>query len=137
MAVAKWAAPGTEVDIHGTELNSLANGSTSARMAYDNSSALNLYARITVELGTITPAAGGSITLVPIMRRSTNDEDVASAADRYTLPLAAGAATKRVIFPMVRLYPFVMGFVVTNNAGVGLNATGNEVTLIPFNEDVS
>jgi hypothetical protein len=137
MAVAKWAAPGTEVDLHGTELNSLANAGTTARMAYDNSTARNLYAKITVELGSITPATGGSITLVPVHRRSTNDEDTASAADRYTLPLASGASAKRVIFPLVRLYPFVMGFRVINNSGVTLNASGNEVYLEPYNEDVT
>ncbi|MBU3655430.1 MAG: hypothetical protein FGM23_03600, partial [Alphaproteobacteria bacterium] len=37
MAIARWGTPNTESQIDSGVLNSLANGSTSARMGYDNS----------------------------------------------------------------------------------------------------
>jgi hypothetical protein len=137
MAVVKWTLPGTETNVAGTALNSLANGSNSARMAYDNSTARELYARVTVELGSITPSAGGSITLRYLGRRSGTDEDITTGLESYTMPLASGAGAKRVIFQMVRLYPYDGGFVVTNNSGVTLNATGNSLFVQPFGEDIA
>jgi hypothetical protein len=137
MAVVKWTTPGSETNVAGSALNSLANGSNSARMAYDNSTARELYARVTVELGSITPSAGGSITLRYLGRRGSTDEDITTGLESYTMPLASGASAKRVIFQMVRLYPYDGGFVVTNNSGVTLNSTGNSVNVQPFGEDVS
>jgi hypothetical protein len=105
-------------------------------MAYDNSTSRDLYARVTVELGSITPSAGGSITLRYLGRRSTTDEDITTGLESYTMPLSSGASVKRVIFQMVRIYPYDGGFVVTNNAGVALAASGNSVFVQPFGEDI-
>jgi len=137
MAIARWGTPNTESQIDSGVLNSLANGSTSARMGYDNSSSRDLYARIVVELGSLTPTTGGSITLRVLNRRGSNDEDVTAGLDSYTMPLTTNAGAKRVIFPMVTLYPFVMGFVIQNNAGVVLAASGNGVYIQGFDEEVS
>lgn len=137
MAIARWGTPNTESQIDSGVLNSLANGSTSARMGYDNSTLRDLYARIVVELGSLTPAAGGSITLRVLNRRGSNDEDVTAGLDSYTMPLTTPTGAKRVIFPMVTLYPFVMGFVIQNNAGVALAASGNGVFIQGFDEEVS
>lgn len=138
MAVAKWSSLGSETALTVT-INSLANGSTSTRMGYDNSTSRDFYARVTVELGSITPSAGGSITLRYLGRRPTGsaDEDSTTGLESYTMPLSSGASAKRVIFQMVRLYPYDGGFVITNNAGVALAASGNNVYVQPFNEDVS
>jgi hypothetical protein len=38
---------------------------------------------------------------------------------------------------MVRLYPYAMRFSLVNNAGVTLAASGNELYVRPWNEDVS
>jgi hypothetical protein len=137
MAVVKWTTPGSETNVAGSALTSLANGSNSARMAYDNSTAKDLYARVTVELGSITPSAGGSITLRYLGRRSGTDEDITTGLESYTMPLASGTGAKRVIFQMVRLYPYDGGFVVTNNAGVTLASSGNSVFVQPFGEDIA
>lgn len=137
MSTAKWATPGTEVSIAGTALNSLANGSTSARMAYDNSSNLDLYARVTVELGSITPGTGGSITLRFLGQRGGNDENIVNSLESYTALLASGASAKRAIFEMVRLYPFVGGFVLYNNSGVALAASSNVIYVQPYNESIA
>jgi hypothetical protein len=38
---------------------------------------------------------------------------------------------------MVRLYPFSLRLQVANNAGVSTAASGNELYVTPFNEDVA
>jgi hypothetical protein len=141
MAVAKWAAPGTRSsNISGTTLNSLGNGSTSAFVTYDNSSGRALYGAVTIKLGSITPTTGGSITLRLHATDGTDTPDnngSVGGGDPYTVPLTAGAGAKVVVIPMVRLYPFSMGAQVTNNAGVDLASSGNELYVTPYNEDVS
>lgn len=137
MAVAKWAAPGARsANFAGTALNSLANGSESAVVTYDNSTALNLYGVVTIKLGSITPAAGGSITLRVTLSDGTDTAD-RIGGDLYVVPLTSGAGAKVAVLNMVRLYPFSMRLSVVNNAGVTLAASGNEIYVRPWNEDVA
>ena len=136
MSTAKWSAPGTEVEIGGNALNSVTNMSTSVRMAYNNSTNRDLYARVVVELGSISPGTGASITLRYLGRRSGSDETVTTGLESYTLPIGTTAGTKRLIFEMVRIYPFDGGFIVMNNTGTTLPASGNAVYVQPFNEDI-
>jgi hypothetical protein len=42
-----------------------------------------------------------------------------------------------VVFRMVRLYPFPCQITVVNNAGNSTAASGNELYVRPFNEDVT
>jgi hypothetical protein len=140
MAVAKWAAPGTRSsNLAGTTFNSLANGSGGAAITYDNSTARDLYAAVTVKLGSLTPAAGGSITLRVYSGDGTDTPDLNGGSfDTYTAALTAAASAKVVTFPMVRLYPFsTITLQIVNNAGVSTAASGNELFVRPFNEDVS
>jgi hypothetical protein len=141
MATAKWATPGSlSSDIAGTTLNSLANGSTSAFVTYDNSSNLDLYASVTVLLGSITPTAGGSITLRVYASDGTNvpdDTGGVGGGDTYTQPLTTSASAKKMVFPMVRLYPFSLRLQVTNNSGVSFAASGNALHVRPYNESVA
>lgn len=137
MAVAKWAAPSTRSsNILSTVANSLANGSESAVVTYDNSTNRNLYAAVTVKLGSITPSAGGSITLRVTINDGTDTADKAGG-DLYTTVLLSGASAKVAIFNMVRIYPFSLRFSLVNNAGVTLAASGNELYVTPWNEDVA
>lgn len=139
MSTTKWSAPGARSsNLAGTALNSLATGSASALIAYDNSSNRDLYAAVTIKLGAITPAAGGSITL-RIYAGDTLDLPDANggAFDTYTAALASGAGAKVVTFPMVRLYPFPVRLQFVNGAGVTTAASGNELYLTPFNEEVT
>ncbi len=137
MAVAKWATPSARSsNFAGTTLNSLANGSESTVVTYDNSTNRDLYGVVTIKLGSITPSTGGSITL----RATLNDgTDVADriGGDLYVVPLTSGASAKVAVINMVRLYPFSMRFSVINNAGVSLAASGNELYVRPWNEDVT
>ena len=137
MAVAKWAAPGTRsANLAGTNLNSLGPLNESNAITYDNSSALDLYGTVTIKLGSITPATGGSITLRVTLNDGTDTAD-RIGGDLYTIPLTSGASAKIANVPMVRLYPFSMRFSVVNNAGFNLAASGNELYVRPWNEDVA
>jgi hypothetical protein len=61
----------------------------------------------------------------------------AVGGDLYTMPLTAGASAKIVNVPLVRLYPYSLRLSVVNNAGVALAASGNEIYVRAFNEDVT
>ena len=137
MAVAKWAAPSARSsNIAGTTLNSLASGGESTVVTYDNSAALDLYSVVTIKLGSITPATGGSITLRVTLSDGTDTAD-RIGGDLYVVPLTSGASAKVAVVNMVRLYPYSMRFSVVNSAGVALAATGNELYVRPWNEDVT
>jgi len=139
MAIAKWASPSARsANLAGTALNSLANGSATAFISYDNSSNLDLYGIITVKLGSITPSTGGSVSLRIYAGDGTDLPDANGGAfDSYTAALATGAAAKVVTFPMVRLYPFPCRLQIVNNAGPNFAASGNELYVRPYNEDVT
>lgn len=137
MAVAKWAAPGTRSsNFASTAFNSLATGSESAVVTYDNSTNRNLYGAVTLKLGSITPSSGGSVTLRVTVNDGTDTSDKAGG-DLYSSVLLSGASAKVVIWPMVRIYPFSLRFSLINNSGVTLNASSNEIYVTPYNEDVS
>jgi hypothetical protein len=137
MATAKWSTPSTRSsNLAGTTLNSVANGSESSRVTYDNSTTRDLYGFVTIKLGSITPAAGGSITLRVTASDGTDLGD-AVGGDLYTMPLTTGASAKIVNVPLVRLYPFSLRFSIINNAGVALAASGNEIYVRAFNEEVN
>lgn len=139
MAIAKWAAPGSRSsNLAGTALNSLANGSASAFITYDNSSTRDLYGNVTIKLGSITPSTGGSVSLRVYSGDGTDVPDVNGGAfDVYVALLATGASAKVVSIPLARLYPFSLRLQVLNSAGVALAASGNELYVTPYNEDVT
>lgn len=137
MAIAKWATPSARSsNFAGTTLNSLANGSESAVVTYDNSTNRDLYGVVTIKLGSITPSTGGSITLRVTLNDGTDTADKIGG-DLYVIPLTSGASAKVAVVNMVRLYPFSMRLSVVNNAGVSLAASGNELYVRPWNEDVT
>lgn len=137
MAIAKWATPSARSgNLAATTLNSLANGSESAAVTYDNSTNRDLYGLVAIKLGSITPAAGGSITLRVTLNDGTDTADRVGG-DLYVVPLISGASAKVAVVNMVRLYPYSMRFSVVNNAGVTLATAGNELYVRPWNEDVT
>ena len=137
MAVAKWATPSARSsNFAGTTLNSLANAGESSVVTYDNSTNRDLYGLVTIKLGSITPATGGSITVRVTLNDGTDTADRVGG-DLYVVPLVAGAGAKVAVLNMVRLYPYSMRFSLVNNAGVTLAASGNELYVRPWNEDVS
>jgi hypothetical protein len=141
MATAKWATPSAVgSNIASTTLDSLANGSTSAFVEHDNSSNLDLYASVELDLGSLTPTTGGAATLRAFCSHGTSDPDNTGSVgggDVYSAPLTTTTGAKKVIFPMVRLYPSPVQFCLTNNAGVALAASGNSLKIRPYNESVT
>jgi len=137
MAIAKWATPGTRSsNFAGITLNSLANNSESSVVTYDNSTNRDLYGAVTIKLGSITPSTAGTISLRVTVNDGTDTADRA-AGDLYPVTLNSGASAKVVIIPLVRLYPFSLRFSLVNNSGVSFAASGNEMYVRPFNEDVT
>ena|SRR5690349_7160255 len=141
MAVAKWNTPSAVgSNIAGTTFNSLADGSTSAFVTYDNSTNLDLYASVALTFGSFTPTTGASVTLRVHATQSTTvptDTGAVGGGDTYTAPLTTSASSKIVVFPMVRLYPESMRLQVTNNAGAAFAASGHTMTVRPYNESVT
>ena len=141
MAVAKWSTPSTRsTNLAGTTFNTLANGTAGSAITYDNSTLRDLYAAVTVKLGSLAvPAAGNSITLRVYAGDGTDTPDINSGSfDTYVATLTNGTSAKVVTFPMVRLYPFSSVMLqIVNNAGVSTAASGNELYIRTYNEDVS
>jgi hypothetical protein len=139
MSLAQWATPGPRsANLAGTALNNLANGSASAAISHNNATALDLYAAVTIKLGSITPGQGGSISLRVYAGDGTDTPDLNGGPfDTYTAVLAAGTGAKTVVFPMVRLYPFACQLQVLNRAGVSTAGSGNEVFVRTYNEDIT
>jgi hypothetical protein len=136
MSIAKWATPSTRSsNILSTVLNSLANGSETATVTYDNSTNKDLYGTITIKLGSITPSTGGSITLRVTLNDGTDTADKIGG-DLYTVPLTSGASAKVAVLNMIRLYPYSLRFSIINNSGVTTAASGNELYVRPWNEDI-
>lgn len=137
MAIAKWAAPSARSsNFAGTTLNSLASAGESSVVTYDNSTNRDLYGTVTIKLGSITPSAGGSITLRVTLNDGTDTAD-RIGGDLYVVPLTSGASAKVAVINMVRLYPYSMRMSVINNSGVALAASGNELYVRPWNEDIA
>ena len=138
MAVVKWSAPSSRSsNLAGTTFNSLANGSAGSAITYDNGTMRDFYATVTVKLGSLNAAAGGSITLRVYSGDGTDTPDLNGGSfDSYVEGLVSGTSAKVVTFRMVRLYPFSLRLQVVNNAGNSTAASGNELYVTPFNEDV-
>jgi hypothetical protein len=136
MATAKWATPSSRSsNLASTTLNSLANGSESTAVTYDNSTNKNYYGIITLKLGSITPATAGSITLRVTLSDGTDVSDRVGG-ETYSFPLTTTTGAKIVIKKIV-LDPFLMRFSFINNSGVTLASSANEVYVTPWNEDVT
>lgn len=143
MSTAKWAAPSAQgSNIASTSLDSLGNGLTSAFVTYDNSTNLDLYANVEVDLGSFTSLTGASITLRAYATANAGGsvpDDIGSVGggDAYTIPLTVGTSAKKVIFPMIRIYPFSMRLQVTNNAGASFASSSNSIKVQSFNESIA
>jgi hypothetical protein len=134
MAVAKWATPSTRSsNILSTVANSLANGSESSVVTYDNSTNRDLYALLTLKLGSITPSTGGSVSIRVTLNDGTDTSDKVGG-DVYVLPLSSGASAK-VNVVQVRLPPFSLRLSIINNSGVTLAASGNELYVRSWSEE--
>lgn len=139
MTTVRWTTPGTaSSNLAGTALDGLGNGATSAFLTtYANGTNLDLYAGLLINLGSISPATGGSITVrVFASVNGTVPDNTGSVGggDAYTIMLTTTASAKVVTLPLIRLYPGPVYFTVTNNSGVALASSGNSFIVVPFDE---
>ncbi len=119
-------------NVLGTVANSLANNTESATITIDNSAGRFPYILVTLKLGSITPTAGGSVSLRVTFNDGTDTGDKVGG-EVYTIPLTSGASAKvnvlRFAVPGVSLRLSLI-----NNAGVTLAASGNELYYRFFSE---
>jgi hypothetical protein len=141
----KWAAtPTSRGTVLTTELNSLANGSLSAvGTALDNTTNLDKWCDLELVLASLSPSAGGSIT---VYLTESNDggttyenppasTDPGSGCQSCTVTVDSTAATaKRITVGPFLIKPKKMKFVLKNNAGVALASSGNTVTAFTYDE---
>lgn len=128
-------------DVLTTELNSLGNGAYSAAGgAYDNTSALDQFMALEVNLASLNPTAGAYLQIFMVQSLGgTNYEDAPSSTNPglhmlvATLNVTTGSATKRITTPTFRIPPGKFKFVLLNGTGVSLGASGNTVT--PYTAD--
>jgi hypothetical protein len=143
MAQSQWGAPAAETNIAGTALNGLIAGTTSLPMEFENGTGRIINARLRLVLGSITPAVGGTVVLRLVNWDAANSvwEDYSALSghhESYAIALIPSVgAIKRAILPMVRIYPWRVGFVLTNSSGVNLAASGNGLFLSTFPEEMT
>jgi hypothetical protein len=137
MAVAKWSAFTAETPNQaGTALDSKANGTTTFVVDIDNTSDRDLYASFFAGFGSITPSAGGSVTLS--LRRKRGAAYAENPCEQVTSGVTGtGARSFSLEFAMRLPGPGVYGLYFTNTLGVSTAASGNSLFRVDFNEDVT
>lgn len=134
MATMQWTTPRTRSsNILSTVANSLANGSESSVVTYDNSSNKDPYALLTLKLGSITPSTGGSVSIRVTINDGTDTSDKIGG-EIVLFALTSGASAK-VGIQKVSLPPFSLRLSVINNAGVTLASSGNELYVRSWSEE--
>lgn len=130
----KWTTPTTEsANLVTTELDSLADGAESSSFSVDNTTNKDLYLKFRIELGSITPASGGSIQL---KLYNPNSDVGGSPAEFSVIELSAGAGVKEVERSILLPGPFNFNATVVNNTGVALASSGNGVYVQFYSEEV-
>lgn len=148
MSVAGWNPPRTIsgdliAGMAGTSVNSLAIGGVSGFMTYDNSAFLDPYAFILYQLASYTSAAPNTLILRSFPTAGAPGSEVIpdntagiGGGEAVSDYVTVGASAKVGIFK-VRLYPCLMKFVLINNSGGILAASGNTIKVQGYKENVT
>jgi hypothetical protein len=145
LATAKWLGTNSRGNQLTTELNSLANGAFSAvGPAYDNTANLDEYGYVDITLASLLPTTGGNIQIyLAVSIDGTTYEDAPSSTNPGAHQLVAvvsvnvTTSAKRVSSKRFEIPPLKFKFVVKNQSGVALAASGNTVALTTDNEQVT
>lgn len=136
MSIAKWTTPSTRSsNFASTAFDSLANGSESNTVTYDNSTNKDLYGLVTIKLGSITPTTGGSVAIRVTISDGTDTADKVDG-ELYAFALTTTTSAKVVIKRISLVGGFSLRFSLINNSGVSLAASGNAIYVTPYNEDI-
>lgn len=126
--MAKWTASAGWV-ANTITLNSVANNATAlASTDITNGTSLEIYADVSLILGSITPAAAGymELHLRGLMHDGTNYPDVVTSGTLVaTSALSSGASIKYVLFRGILVPPGTFRWGIVNRAGVTLAGSGN------------
>jgi hypothetical protein len=138
VATERWGTPGAWTDTHtGTTLNSLANGNALAGLAIDNSTLLDVFCDVSLQLASLTAATPNyvGLYLYPRAKDGTTygDNRFGSAAagpppSQYwvgNFGFATGASVKYGTITGILLPAGFLKFVLYNQAGVTWAASGN------------
>jgi hypothetical protein len=124
-----WGAPVAIATALTTELNSLANAAfCTASSAYDNETSHHLYLDVELVLASLTPTGTPFCALFLIAQLDgTNYEDIPNAASVPVaiFPFTTAVAAKRQIKTNILVPPLPFKFVIQNNMGPALAASGN------------
>ena len=138
MATAKWGAFSSDTsNIAGTgTLDAKTTGTTTLVADIDNTSDKDLYASFWAELGSITPAVGGSVTLS--LRRKRGSAYAENPCEQVTAGVTGTGARPVLLEFLMRLPgPGVYGIYWTNNLGVNSAGSGNALYRADFNEEIA
>jgi hypothetical protein len=142
MATRKWAGAWvSRGNVLTTELDALAdNGYSAAGTEIDNSTNLDEFGMVEVNLASLNPTTGAYITLFIVAAPDgTNYENLPSTTNPggqnvvAVMHLATGAAAKRVMSRPFKLPPSKLKFILRNDANVVLAATTNTMKLYTNN----
>jgi hypothetical protein len=145
--IGKWIgganAPGSPLTVFSIGLNNLANNTMSAASStLDNSTNLDLYCDIEVNLASLSPTAGAYVAIyvweaidgTNFPAQSDADLRLTTTQLLCTVPIGTTASTaQRVTVRNVVLPPAKIQFKLDNQSGVSLNASGSTVKLITYN----
>lgn len=158
MAVEKWAAGSGQgltwgTAINATDINSLANSSSVLSSVADiaNGTALDMFADLSIQLGSITAAAPNfvGVYLFPLNSDGSTygDNQLASGTGAAKVPSAqywvgnigfpTGAATIKGTLTRIILPPGSFRFVLYNQAGSTLASSGNTAQYRTYNRAVA
>lgn len=141
--IGKWNTPSSIVSVLTTELNSLANGSMSAASgAINNDTNLDMYGDLELNLGALSPTAGGYVSVYIAEAPDGTNYPAPSAADQRlqtnallcTFAVSTTASTaQRLVARNVLLPPGKFKLYVDNQSGGAMAASGNTLKLLPYN----
>ena len=142
-SIGKWNTPSGVTTILSTELNALNSATTSASSStVNNASNLNLYCDAEVKLGSLSPATGAFVTVyILVALDGTNFPSPTGSVLRnqsqhvwFTAGLDTTASTAQTnVVRTVLLPPEAVAFVLDNQSGVQLAATGNTLKINCYN----
>lgn len=137
----KWTVPAAAVNLLTTELNNISNGAyTAVGAEYDNTSGLYTHGNFMVYLASLTPAAGGYVSVFLLAKvDGSNLPDgggaVVPGPETFLFSvgtLSTGAGVKRRTVTGIPIPPCKFSIVALNGTGVSTAATGSTVTMHPF-----
>jgi hypothetical protein len=140
-----WDAAPSGSTVLSTELNSLASNTMSAAgTEYDNSTNLNQYGFLEVDINVFGVAPTANRTLEIFMVKApdgtnyeTSPTTTVQNAERVAIiPVLANTSAQKYTTPIFQLPPCKVKFLLWNNTDQALDAAGHTVKLYPFNDEV-